>query len=74
MNEDILIEELAGAHRPPHRSEVPAHPRFLDVSPEARETAYRLACELRPLEAALDPEGLSTTARAVLARLSSALR
>ena len=34
--------------------------------------AFELAAELRAMEAALDPEGLSTTARAVLARIRRA--
>jgi hypothetical protein len=35
---------------------------------------YELTRELRRLEAALDPDGLSTTARAVLARLGGGVR
>ena len=37
-----------------------------------RREAFEVATELRVLEAALDPEGLSTTARAVLARIRAA--
>ena len=37
-----------------------------------REAAYERARSLRVMEAALDPQGLSTTARAVLARIRSA--
>jgi hypothetical protein len=65
----LLIERLASAHRSRLPAEVPQHPVFQDLSPEARERAYRYTSALRELEAAFDPEGLSSTARAVLARL-----
>ena len=42
---------------------------LLDLTPEGREEAYRLSVQLRALEAALDPQGRSSTVRAVLARL-----
>jgi len=45
------------------------HPAWADLDVTAREEVYELTRELRRLEAALDPEGLSTTGRAVLARL-----
>jgi hypothetical protein len=67
---EALIEALAGAHR--HRSalgEVRPHPAFFDLDPAGREEAFEVARALRRMEAALDPEGLSTTAHAVLARL-----
>ncbi len=68
-----LIEALAGAHR--HRSalgEVRSHPAFHDLDDAGRLEAFELANELRRLEAALDPDGLSGTARAVLARIRAA--
>jgi hypothetical protein len=69
MNEDDLVEEVAGAARPRPRDELRYHPAWHDLGPEGRLRAYELARALRKVEAALDPEGLSTTARAVLARL-----
>jgi hypothetical protein len=44
-------------------------PRGHDLGEEERRRAFDLARGLRVLEATTDPEGLSTTARAVLARI-----
>lgn len=68
-HEDDLVEEVAGAYRPPAREELRYHPAWHDLGPEGRRRAFERALLLRRVEAALDPEGLSTTARAVLARL-----
>lgn len=70
---EALIEALAGAHR--HRSalgEARPHPAFFDLDEAGREEAFELSRALRRLESALDPDGLSTTARAVLARIRAA--
>jgi hypothetical protein len=48
------------------------HPAFFDRDEAGREEAFEVARGLRRMEAALDPEGLSTTARAVLARIRAA--
>ena len=66
MTEDELIEQVAGAHRPREGY----HKAWHDLDADARRRAYELAHTNRALEAALDPEGLSTTARAVLARIT----
>jgi len=68
-----LIEQAAGAFRgrDPHGN-ILAHPAFHDLDEAGRDEAFALAARLRELEAALDPEGLSTTARAVLARIQAA--
>jgi hypothetical protein len=68
MNDD-LIEEVAGAYRPRSTDELRYHPAWHDLDAKGRTRAYERARALRPLEAALDPDGLSTTARAVLARI-----
>ncbi len=68
-DEELLIEEVAGAHRPRPREELRYHPAWHDIGPEQRLRAFERARALRKIEAALDPEGLSTTARAVLARI-----
>ena len=68
MNDD-LIEEVAGAYRPRSTDELRYHPAWHDLDAGGRTRAYERARAQRPLEAALDPDGLSTTARAVLARI-----
>lgn len=68
--EDLLIEQVAGAYRPVSRHELRYHPAWHDLGPDARQRAFERARALRELEAALDPDGLSTTARAVLDRIT----
>ncbi len=68
-DEDALVEEVAGAYRPRPREELRYHPAWHDLGPEGRVRAFERARALRKIEAALDPDGLSTTARAVLARI-----
>jgi hypothetical protein len=68
--EDLLVEQVAGAYRPPSLDELRYHPAWHDLDATARVRAFDLAAAMRPLEAALDPDGLSSTARAVLARLN----
>ncbi|HEY0479605.1 MAG TPA: hypothetical protein VGD37_18925 [Kofleriaceae bacterium] len=69
-DDELLIEEVAGAYRPTSRDELRYHPAWHDLGPAGRERAFARARALRELEAALDPDGLSTTARAVLARIT----
>jgi len=69
--EDLLVEQVASAHRPRAVDELRYHPAWHDLDGDARERAFDLARALRPLEAALDGEGLSTTARAVLQKIVS---
>jgi hypothetical protein len=45
------------------------HPAWADLDPAGRREVYEATRALRRLEAALDAEGLSTTGRAVMARL-----
>jgi hypothetical protein len=71
MTEDELIEQVAGADRPASGTdELRYHPGWHDLDGAARQRAFELATANRRLEAALDPGGLSTTARAVLRRIS----
>jgi hypothetical protein len=44
-------------------------PAWLDLDEAGRREAFAQTAAQRALEAAVDPDGLSTTARAVLARL-----
>ena len=69
--EELLVEQVASAHRvsPPTFGDLAYHPAWHDLSAVARERAFERALALRVAEAALDPDGLSTTARAVLARI-----
>jgi hypothetical protein len=68
---DALVEQAAGAHRgrDPRDGRILPSPAWLDLDAADRERAFAVAAEGRALEAALDPDGLSTTARAVLARI-----
>ncbi|MEZ4360146.1 MAG: hypothetical protein R3B48_08195 [Kofleriaceae bacterium] len=49
-------------------------PSWLDLDAEGRREAFASTVELRALEAATDPSGLTSTARAVLARLVGGTR
>ena len=70
-DEDLLIEQVAGAWRPaPTDAGLHYHKAWHDLGAAARLRAFDRARALRTAEAALDPDGLSTTARAVLARIS----
>ena len=70
---DELLEQVVAAWRPRGLDDgVRSHPAWHDLPPADREHAARLAAAQRRLEAALDPEGLSTTAHAVLARIRGA--
>ncbi len=71
MTDEELIEELAGAHRT-SADDVRFHPAFYDLDEAGRLEAHRRALVLRQLEAAVDPDGRSTTVHAVLARIRDA--
>lgn len=68
--DEPLIEALAGAWRPHDPRRLVSHPAFYDLDAAGRVEAHDRALALRQMEAALDPDGLSTTARAVLARIT----
>jgi hypothetical protein len=68
-DDDLLIEQVAGAYRPPARDELRYHPAWHDLDDAGRRRAFERARALRTIEAALDPDGLSTTAHAVLAKI-----
>ena len=67
--EEALVEQVAGAYRPRAREELRYHPAWHDLGEAERMRAFEIARELRKVEAALDTDGLSTTAKAVLARI-----
>ena len=67
---DILVEAATTAKRPSDPSgELRFHPAFLDLDPAGREALFAATATQRRLEAAVAPTGLSSTVRAVLARL-----
>jgi hypothetical protein len=67
---ESLIEAAASAFRPPDRQgAVRHHPAWWDLDEAGRREAYQVTLTSRALEAALDPDGLSSTAKAVLARV-----
>jgi hypothetical protein len=65
-----LIESVAAAFRGRDaHGHVLSHRAFHDLDEAGRVEAFDLGERLRSMEAALDPKGLSTTSRAVLARI-----
>ena len=67
---DALIEAALTAWRP--RSPdglIHPHPAWADLAPDDRQAAFDATLRARAMESLVDPEGLSTTARAVLRRL-----
>jgi hypothetical protein len=69
---DALIEAVTSAHRTidPFSRMARAHEAFWDLDEEARLEAYERTISTRAIEAAMNPRGLSTTARAVLSRIT----
>jgi hypothetical protein len=67
--QDLLVEAAASAHRPHLPGALRYHPAWHDLDEQGRVRAFELARALRAAEAALSPDGLSTTARAVLDRI-----
>jgi len=69
-DDEALIEAAAGAWRERDRDgRARFHPAWWDLDGAGRRAAFEAARVSRALEAALDPDGLSSTARAVLARI-----
>jgi hypothetical protein len=70
---DALIEEALTAWRPraPDGSLLP-HPAWADLAEPDRVRVFDETLRARSLERLLDPNGLSTTARAVLGRIAGA--
>jgi hypothetical protein len=67
--DEALIEAVASAYRPTGQQAVRAHPNWYDLDEAGRRLAFERALAMRKLEAAIDPEGLSTSARAVLRKV-----
>lgn len=68
--DELLVEELTSAWRPRDPRELKFHPFWYDLDEDGRIEAFDRTEAQRKLEAGLDPDGLSSTARAVLSRLT----
>jgi len=66
--EDTVRTVLASVNSP--SGEIRPHPAWTELDPAGRLEVYEATKLLRRLEAARDPAGLSSTAKAVLARIS----
>lgn len=72
MRKEFLIEQVVSAYR-----ERDAHgrirdaPAWHDLDADGRRDAFKQTVLVRTLEAAMDPKGLSSTARVVLSRIRS---
>ena len=70
---ESLVEAAVTAWRSRDASgTVQPHPAWADLDEPGRREAYEATLRARALEAALDADGLTTTGRAVLARVRSA--
>lgn len=69
---DTLIEQVVSAFRHRFNGELRSAPAWYDLSESEREAAFEQTLVSRSLEAALDADGLSTTAHAVLNQIRNA--
>ncbi len=69
-DEELLLEQVISAHRRRRADgSIASSPAWHDLDQGGRRAAFDATLTQRQLEAALDPEGLSSTARAVLGRI-----
>ena len=67
---ESLVAAVTTAHRERGaRGEIRTHRAWHDLDEAARAEAFDETVRIRAIETASDPRGLSTTARAVLARI-----
>lgn len=67
---EALVAAVTTAHRERGpRGEIRGHRAFYDLDDAGRIEAFDETARQRALEAALDVQGLSSTARAILARI-----
>ena len=67
---ELLIEAALTPWRPrTPAGEILPHPAWADLPPAARRRLYDETLRARKTEQALDPQGLSATARTILQRL-----
>jgi hypothetical protein len=70
MKTESLVSAATGAWRARDaEGRLVADAAWMDLDADGRREAFEATVELRRLEAALDAEGLSSTAKAVLARI-----
>jgi hypothetical protein len=68
--QELLLEQVTSAFREEDvDGRLLGGPAFYDLPVDLRVVAHDEIARLRKMEAALDPGGLSTTARAVLERI-----
>jgi hypothetical protein len=67
--EELLIEAAASAHREHTYEGVTPNAAWFDLDEAGRLRGFERARGMRKLEQAVDPRGLSATARLVLARI-----
>lgn len=74
MNDDRerLLEEVTTAWRSGGDAGLRYHPAWHDLDEEGRREAFERTALLRQLESALDPDGLSSTGRRVMALIGGA--
>lgn len=71
--EQLLLEQVTAAHRERHADgSIRSHPAWHDLDDAGKAEAFEATVELRKMEAAMDPEGQSSTVRAVLGRILNA--
>jgi hypothetical protein len=67
---ELLVASVTTAHRERGaHGDVRAHRAFHDLDDDGRREAFDATLRVRTLEAATDPAGLTSTARAILARI-----
>lgn len=72
---ELLIAQATSAHRSRDaEGALQIQPAWLDLDDEGRREAFARTVELRALEATTGPAGLTSTARAILARIEAAGR
>jgi hypothetical protein len=72
-DEELLLEQVVSAHRRRRADgSVASHPAWHDLNDDGRREAFEQTLLQRKLEAAIDADGLSTTARALLGRIERA--
>ncbi len=69
MNREQILEAATTAFRARGGDGLVVNGAWADLAPEDRVAAFERAVVARRLEAAVDPEGLSAAARAVLSRI-----